>query len=60
MDQLRDTDVFDTFFAPIILGLLGIGVSGTGRKPVKLDGWAVDEFYLSCGFSRATERVALD
>ncbi|KAH7090867.1 hypothetical protein BKA62DRAFT_745446 [Auriculariales sp. MPI-PUGE-AT-0066] len=44
MDQLRDLDIIEEYFVPTILGLLGVGPT---RKPIKLDMWAVDEFYLS-------------
>lgn len=51
VEQLRELDLIETFFAPNILGLLNVtqtAGSGAARKPYKLDAWVVDEFYLSC------------
>lgn len=46
-EQIRSLDLIATYFAPNILGLLGVTLPSGSRKPFKLDCWAVDEFYLA-------------
>ncbi|EJD43916.1 hypothetical protein AURDEDRAFT_185239 [Auricularia subglabra TFB-10046 SS5] len=46
-EQIRGLDLIATYFAPNILGMLGVTLPSGSRKPFKLDCWAVDEFYLA-------------
>lgn len=44
-NQLRDLDLVDTSFLPVVFELLDIG-GGTKAFPLEL--WSVDQFYLEC------------
>ncbi|KZV78944.1 hypothetical protein EXIGLDRAFT_661699 [Exidia glandulosa HHB12029] len=58
VEQLRDLDLVELYFAPNVLGLLGVMHSGGGgssaRKSFKLDVWAIEEFFLSLYDPRTT------
>ncbi|KAG8958385.1 hypothetical protein FRC03_009184 [Tulasnella sp. 419] len=45
IEQLRNLDIIPSRFLPNIFGILDIGASG--KRPFKVDQWAVDEFYVS-------------
>ncbi|KAG8925869.1 listerin E3 ubiquitin protein ligase 1 [Tulasnella sp. 418] len=45
IEQLRNLDIIPSRFLPNIFSILDIGASG--KRPFKVDQWAVDEFYVS-------------
>jgi len=47
IEQLRNADLVGTRFLPVIIRVLRLD-EGLG-KAVKVETWAVDEFYVSCG-----------
>lgn len=44
-NHLRDLDLINSSFLPVVLELLDIG---GGAKPFRLELWSIEQFYLEC------------